>query len=87
MSEIKLCKDCKWCHRQVAFNLLIFKIHLPHDVDKCAHPSVLATDGNYLSTGDVGFSSTYCSNQRNPQFDILDGKLCKSEGKLWEARP
>lgn len=71
MTELKLCKDCKWYKKSWVEHLIF-----GNDADdKCFHP-VLSEN---LVTGKVK-GGRVCSFMR------LHGGGCTPEGKYWEAR-
>ena len=71
MTEVKLCKDCKWSEpeKHSEWSLL------------CKHPKVNANDPWALSRTE--FTGSSCREERSKQFWQV---ICGMKGRLWDPK-
>lgn len=75
MSEIKLCRDCKWHRLSFMDRLLGFG-----KFAKCAKPELQLSGSGYPLVNGGSSELTYCATQRERKLG------CGPEGKMWEPK-
>jgi hypothetical protein len=74
MTDIKLCKDCKWYRKDWISHIL----NGTHHYDTCASP-------NTTQNPVTGNENRFCDMLRAERWKELDYS-CGPEGRYWEAR-
>ena len=74
MTDIKLCKDCKWYRKDWISHIL----NRNHHYDMCASPN---TTQNLVT----GNENRFCDMLRAQRWKELDYS-CGPDGRFWEAR-
>ena len=73
MTEMKVCKDCKWCERFGLFRTV-------KTYSKCQHPASCKEPSTSIVTGATEANPpNYCGTMR------LNGMPCGAEGRLFET--